>query len=61
MHNKHIALPTEFSPIGETYILADFYGCQVKDLDDVEYIQQSMRGAALKANATIAQEKALGE
>jgi len=42
-------------PLGR-HILADFYGCRVKDLNDTEYIQSCMHDAAIKANATIVQE-----
>lgn len=42
-------------PLGR-HILADFYSCQVKNLDDTDYIQNAMRNAAIKAKATIVQE-----
>lgn len=47
--------PSASKALGK-HILADFYGCQVKDLDNAAYIQECIHNAAIKANATIVQE-----
>lgn len=56
LNNKPSGKPSELSKALGRHILADFYGCQVKDMNDTKYIQTCMHNAAIKANATIVQE-----
>lgn len=46
-----------FDTVG-AHILADFWGCRFKDLDDAELLMNSLRAAAKYANMTVLAEEA---
>ncbi len=55
LHKNRDAAIKQHLPLGH-HILADFYNCDPKRLDDVEQIRTFMHEAAINAGATIVQE-----
>lgn len=55
LHKNGNTVNKQYLPLGH-HILADFYNCDPKKLDDVEQIRTFMHEAAVRAGATIVQE-----